>query len=70
MSKQLPDKISIHWHFTDIQEIDDSLTNDEARQILQLLAKHHDCNNGINWDVISATIDIFLVEQGRYPVVN
>lgn len=34
----LPDEISIKLHFTDIQEIDDSLTNDEARQILQLIA--------------------------------
>lgn len=59
MSKQLPDKISINWHFTDIQEIDDSLTNDEARQVLQLLAKYHDCTQGINWDVIKSTIDIF-----------
>lgn len=30
----LPDEISISWHFADIQEVDDSLTNDEARQIL------------------------------------
>lgn len=59
MSKQLPDKISITWHFTDIQEIDDSLTNDEARQILQLLAKYHDCNQGISWTVIEAVIDTF-----------
>ncbi len=70
MNKQLPDEISITWHFTDIQEIDNQLTNGEARQILQLLKKYHDCNNGINWDVISATIDIFLVEQGRYQLTD
>jgi hypothetical protein len=34
----LPDEISIKLHFTDVQEIDDSLTNDEARQVLKLLA--------------------------------
>ena len=55
----LPDSISIEWHFTDIQEIDDTLTNDEARQILQLLKKCHDCNIGINWETIEATIDTF-----------
>jgi hypothetical protein len=70
MNKQLPDKISITWHFTDIQEIDDSLTNDEAREVLRLLAKYHDCNIGINWDVIKATIDVFLIEQGRYQLTN
>ena len=36
----LPDEITIklNFHFTDIQEVDDSLTNDEARQVLQLIA--------------------------------
>ena len=56
----LPDSISIEWHFTDIQEIDDTLTNDEARKVLQLLKKCHDCNIGINWDVIESTIETFL----------
>jgi len=34
----LPDEMTISLHFKDIQEIDDSLTNDEARQVLQLIA--------------------------------
>jgi hypothetical protein len=38
----LPDEISISLHFTDIQEVDDSLTNDEARQILQLMIRKED----------------------------
>jgi hypothetical protein len=59
MKNQLPDEITITWHFADIQEIDDTLTDDEARQVLQLLKKYHDCTQGINWDVIKATIDIF-----------
>jgi hypothetical protein len=63
MSKQLPDKISITWHFTDIQEVDDSLTNDQARQILQALARTHDCNQGISWTVIEAVIDTFRTSE-------
>ena len=39
---QLPDEASISLHFTDIQEIDDSLTNDEARQVLQLMIRKED----------------------------
>ena len=39
---QLPDEITIGLHFTDIQEIDDSLTNDEARQVLQLMFRKED----------------------------
>jgi len=38
----LPDEITIGLHFTDIQEIDDSLTNDEARQVLQLMIRKED----------------------------
>jgi hypothetical protein len=56
---QLPDEISISWHFTDVQEIDDSLTNNEARQVLQLIKKNHDANIGINYETIEAWIDYF-----------
>jgi len=56
---QLSDEISINWHFTDVQEVDNSLTNDEARQVLQLIKKNHDATIGINWDIIRAWIDYF-----------
>ena len=55
----LPDEINISWHFTDVQEQDDTLTNDEARQILQLMKRNHDATIGINWEVIEAWIDYF-----------
>jgi hypothetical protein len=57
--EQLPDEVSITWHFTDVQEVDDSLTNDEARKVLKLLKDFHDSTVGINWDTIQATIDYF-----------
>jgi hypothetical protein len=38
----LPDEISISLHFTDIQAIDDSLSNDDARQVLQLMMRRED----------------------------
>jgi len=56
---QLPDEISISWHFTDVQEIDDSLTNDEARQVLQLIKQNHDATIGVNWETIEAWVDYF-----------
>ena len=55
----LPDEINISWHFTDIQEVDDTLTNDEARQILQLITEKHDANIGVNWETIGAWIEYF-----------
>ena len=55
----LPDEITISWHFKDIQEIDDSLTNNEARQVLQLIKQNHDATVGVNWETIEAWIDYF-----------
>jgi hypothetical protein len=60
---QLPDEINISWHFTDVQEVDDSLTNDEARQILQLIKEKHDANIGVNWGTIGAWIEYFKTIQ-------
>lgn len=60
---QLPDEISISWHFTDVQEIDDTLTNDEARQVLQLIKNGHDATIGINWETIGTWIDYFKANQ-------
>jgi hypothetical protein len=57
--EQLPDEITISWHFTDVQEVDDTLTNDEARKVLQLMKDGHDANIGINWETIGAWIDYF-----------
>jgi hypothetical protein len=60
---QLPDEINISWHFTDVQEVDDTLTNEEARQILQLIKEKHDANIGVNWETIGAYIEYFKAIQ-------
>ena len=39
---KLPDSVTFTLHFVDIQQIDDSLTNDEAREILQQIKKKGD----------------------------
>jgi hypothetical protein len=59
LQTELPDEIQISWHFTDVQEVDGKLTDDEARQVLQLLKDFHDATIGINWDTIKATINYF-----------
>jgi hypothetical protein len=53
------------WHISDIhsqanEESDDSpleLSDEEAREVLRLMDKYHDCGVGINWDVIDSWID-------------
>lgn len=45
------------WHYSDVQSDNDDLTDDEAREVLNLMAKKSDSNIGINWDSISAWAD-------------
>jgi hypothetical protein len=60
-----PDWVAEWWHIDDIIEQDNGaedepysdLTEDEAREVLRLMIKEHDCEVGINWDVIDAWID-------------
>jgi len=56
---QLPDEIAITWSYEDILSEDSTLTDVEARQVLQLLKDFHDATVGINWDTIKATISYF-----------
>jgi hypothetical protein len=60
----LPDSISIEWHYTDVQEVAD-LTDDEAREVLRRVKKYHDANIGINWEVLEVYADDLIREKER-----
>jgi hypothetical protein len=68
MKKNL-DQISIVWCTEDVlhtaKEMDIELTTDQAREILGLLDRKHDAEIGINWDVISSMIDIYIHELNK-----
>ena len=56
------DWISIWWHIDDVIDQHDrgfcgEITKDEARDVLGMVSQKHDCNIGINWDVIDYWID-------------
>ena len=63
-----PDWIASWWHVSDVQDLDDgwededepadpeALTDEEAREVLRLADKYHDCEEGINWDVLRGWI--------------
>lgn len=53
----MQDTISITWHIDDVLQVDDTLTESQARQVLYLLKHNHDASVGINWDVIEQTIE-------------
>jgi hypothetical protein len=49
--------ISITWNIEDVLSLDNSLNNEECISVLQAIEDNHDCNIGINWDVIQFYID-------------
>ena len=62
MQNQLSDSVNFTLHFTDIQEIDDSLTNDEARQILRIIARK---GEAFDSETLYSWIDCFKTIQAR-----
>lgn len=53
--------IRIEWHWQDVFDLwevteDKQLDYRECCEILEEIEKRHDCNIGINWDVIQAAI--------------
>lgn len=58
-------EISIVWTSEDIQQQAydsgyDTLTDEQIHEIFESLMDNHDANVGINWEVISDTIDEVL----------
>ncbi len=44
--------ISITWSTEDVLSLDDTLTEAQAIEVLELAENKHDANIGINWDVL------------------
>ena len=64
-----PDWMARWWHIDDIINQHDrgfcgEITLEEAREVLRLVDKYHDCEVGICWDVIDSWID-HVKEQRR-----
>jgi hypothetical protein len=59
---QLPDEITITCHFTDLQEIDDTLTNEQARQILQLIKRKADLFDS---EMLDSWIEFYKLRIGE-----
>lgn len=49
-------QIAIVWSIEDVQGQDDSLTDAEAMNVLDVLEDKHDANYGISWETIDITI--------------
>ncbi len=53
--------IQDQWDADDIMSVaenmDIELTEDQIREVMEVIVKSHDANIGINWDVIGSAID-------------
>jgi len=50
------DQIAYVWDIEDVQAQRPSLTDDQAREVLDRLMDTHDANYGINWEIIDVNI--------------
>ena len=59
--------VSEWWHIDDVQaqaeNMGEVLTEQECRDVLAMVMRKHDCNIGINWDVIDYWIDETLKDR-------
>jgi len=55
------------WHIDDVhaaaQDMDTTVTTEEAENILEAIANSHDCNIGINWEVFYYHIGMLKSQQ-------
>ena len=54
------------WTIEDVMSLDDTLTKDEAMDVLQLVIDNLDSNIGINWNVIENALH--YVKQQKEPL--
>jgi hypothetical protein len=62
-----PDWVSEWWHIDDVagqaESQGETLTEEECRDVLAMVMRKHDCNIGINWDVIDYWIDRIVEDR-------
>ena len=57
------------WHTDDVIEqasnSGEELTEDEARWVLKMMDKYHDCNHGHSWDSMDCYIEDVVKQRGK-----
>lgn len=62
---ELPDRLTITWHISDVMELRPELTASQARTVLRYVEKNHDANIGVNYEVISSAADFVLSQEAK-----
>ena len=60
-----PSWLASWWHISDVQSLDEDLTEDECKNVLAMVDQKHDANIGINWDFIQYWIDEIVDERNK-----
>ena len=59
-----PDWMSVWWHIDDVKEcVDYDLTDEQAREVLEMSEKYHDPNYGLNWNAFQVYADQIKTEE-------
>lgn len=65
--KENKDSISIEWWIDDVhqvaEEMEITISDDEAREILRRIDRKHDANFGVNWEIIEIFINSYLEDK-------
>jgi len=56
------DWITDWWHISDVQNERPDLTDEQAREVLQMVDRRHDAEIGINWQFINCIADMLFDE--------
>ena len=49
--------LTTEWWLEDVLSLDDSLSEEQAKEVLRMVDENHDANFGVNWDVLQFWID-------------
>lgn len=59
--------ITTTWNIDDVQSLDATLTDSQAKEVLYQAKRRHDANDGINWAVLQVHIDWLKSEIEEDP---
>ncbi len=52
--------IGVFWCVEDVQSCRPDLDEDQCWQVLRQVRRYHDCNDGINWDMLDTVAEILF----------
>lgn len=55
--------VAISWHIDDVKSLDDTLTDEQAREILANFERHHEGSMETMWEDLQYHVDNWKEEQ-------